>query len=162
MPEATINGKRISFHQDDTILAAARRSGIDIPTLCHVEGLRPEGGCRLCLVDVKQLGLKAACHTPISPDSVIVTQTQELRQMRRWILELLLEQRNVSDVLSDSVFARLCHEHGINITTTDRRHFDGYLGFDPKACIVCRKCMVACDLIDCSAASAAFNGESSD
>ena len=64
-PTATIDGRPVDVRPGDTILTAAARLDIPIPTLCHVDGLAPEGGCRLCMVEVDDPDtLRPACHTP--------------------------------------------------------------------------------------------------
>ncbi|MCD8233044.1 MAG: 2Fe-2S iron-sulfur cluster-binding protein, partial [Cloacibacillus porcorum] len=66
MPEAVLNGKRVSFEPEMTILEAAARAGITIPTLCYHPALETFGGCRICLVEAKGFSkLLPACTTPI-------------------------------------------------------------------------------------------------
>ena len=89
---ATIDGRRIAVREDDTILSAARRAGIAIPTLCHVQGLAAEGGCRLCLVEVEGAGRpQAACHTPLEPGTEVRTHTPALSALRRNVLQLVVD-----------------------------------------------------------------------
>ena len=64
-PTITIDGKLLEFADGETILAVARRHGIDIPTLCHLKGVTPTGACRVCMVEVeKARSLQAACALP--------------------------------------------------------------------------------------------------
>ena len=92
---AWINDRMIEIREGETILEAARRLGVEIPTLCYTPGLTPEGGCRLCLVEVNRATRPvAACHTPIKPGMQISTHTPELESLRRDILSLYLEAHN--------------------------------------------------------------------
>ena len=85
---ATIDGKEVDVRRGETILAAARRVGIEIPTLCHSPHLRPEGGCRLCMVEVRGQRMQAACHTPLAAGVEISTATPRLESMRHDLLAL--------------------------------------------------------------------------
>jgi formate dehydrogenase major subunit len=96
MPEVaiTINGKELIGRTGQTILELSAENGIDIPNLCHDPRLVPTGSCRLCLVDVE--GQKApitACTSKIEPGMVVQTETDEIRAIRKTILELLFYER---------------------------------------------------------------------
>ncbi len=91
MPEAVINGRKVSFERGMTILEAARRADIYIPTLCYHPALEPFGSCRLCLVEVKGFArLIPACTTPLSEEMEITTESPRLRETRRAVVELML------------------------------------------------------------------------
>lgn len=88
-----IDGKNINASEGSTVLETAQKAGIYIPTLCNLENLQPFGGCRLCIVEIKNMrGYPTACTTPVSPDMEIVTSTPELQALRREILELILSE----------------------------------------------------------------------
>ncbi|MBN1806165.1 MAG: formate dehydrogenase subunit alpha [Sedimentisphaerales bacterium] len=92
MPEVviTINGKNLTGRTGQTILELADENGIEIPNLCHDRRLIPTGSCRLCIVDVEgQRGPVTACTTRIQPGMVVQTETDEIRAIRKTILELL-------------------------------------------------------------------------
>ena len=90
-----INGNRLTVQPDETILETARRSGIDIPTLCHLKGAIPTGACRICVVEVeKARSLMPACTTPSQPGMVVHTESPEVVNSRRMTLELLLSSGN--------------------------------------------------------------------
>ena len=90
---ATIDQQEVKVRKGETILEAARNTGIYVPTLCHLEKLESFGGCRLCLVQVKQMkGFPSACTTPIEPGMDIITKTPELQKLRREILEFTLSE----------------------------------------------------------------------
>ncbi|GAH75356.1 unnamed protein product, partial [marine sediment metagenome] len=72
----TINGSQVSGREGMTILEVAKENGIDIPTLCYIEGLPPVGACRLCVVEVEgSRTLVGSCHTPITEGMVIYTHS---------------------------------------------------------------------------------------
>jgi NADH dehydrogenase/NADH:ubiquinone oxidoreductase subunit G len=88
-----INGKTVSFSPGETILDVARRSGIYIPTLCARADLPSTGACRLCIVKVKGVrGYVASCTTPATANMVVTTNSDEIEQLRRGILELILSE----------------------------------------------------------------------
>ncbi len=88
---AVINGRQVSFEPGQTILEAARANGIDIPTMCHLEGCTPTGACRICVVEIKGArSLVASCALPIEPGMEIQTESEMVRTSRRMTIELLL------------------------------------------------------------------------
>jgi len=156
--QARINGQTVEIMEGETILQTARRAGVEIPTLCYAPGLVPEGGCRLCLVEVSQAPRPlGACHTPIRPGMDIVTHSPKLESMRREILALYLEldeQRQFQRDSHDSPFTELLTRYGLRARMADpapsgecidRSHT--YLRFDPRLCISCRRCLNACEQI---------------
>lgn len=95
MINATINGHSVSAPSDSTILQVAEQEGIFIPTLCHDQRLKPYGGCRVCQVELKMAGhdksiMTAACTQPLNEGDIIYTDTAEVIESRRFILQLLL------------------------------------------------------------------------
>lgn len=90
---ATIDTLEVQVSEGTTILQAAGKAGIYIPSLCHLDCLPDYGGCRLCMVAVKNMrGFPTACTTPVAEGMQISTRTDELQQLRREILELLLSE----------------------------------------------------------------------
>lgn len=91
MPEIIIDGKPTRVKSGETILRAANRLGIYIPTLCWDERLRPSGACRMCVVEVEgSHKLVAACHTPARDGMVISTASERVHESRKLNVELLL------------------------------------------------------------------------
>lgn len=87
----TIDGRTVSVDPGTSVLEAARRLGITIPTLCHVEGLEPVAACFLCCVQVEgKRTLSPSCALPAADGMVVVTQSDDIRAARRTALELLL------------------------------------------------------------------------
>ncbi|MCK5137992.1 MAG: molybdopterin-dependent oxidoreductase [Bacteroidales bacterium] len=90
---ATIDGQTVKVREGITILEAARKADIYIPTLCHLENLDSYGGCRLCVVTVKHMkGFPTACTTPLEPGMEVMTRTPELQKLRKEILEFTLSE----------------------------------------------------------------------
>jgi formate dehydrogenase alpha subunit len=154
---ATINGNAVDIHRGDTIFSAAARAGIDIPTLCHADGLEPEGGCRMCLVEIDGQRPQASCHTPISPGMVIHTATPRLHELRRALLELTISSLPAGTCEPDehgTAFQRLlaAYEvtsspfgHHATARALDESH--PYMRFDRDRCITCRLCLNACEQV---------------
>ncbi|MFX1494526.1 MAG: molybdopterin-dependent oxidoreductase, partial [Promethearchaeota archaeon] len=98
-----IDDQIVEFSQGQTILQVAENAGIYIPTLCYIKDLKPYGGCRLCTVRV--LGdtkpLVTACSTPATQDMEIITKDDELQELRRDILKLLLSEHPSSCIICD-------------------------------------------------------------
>lgn len=88
----TIDGRTVEAREGATVLDAARAAGIEIPTLCHLEGVSPFGACRLCVVEVRRGGrtrVVASCVYPVEDGLVVETETDRIARHRRIILELL-------------------------------------------------------------------------
>ena len=157
----TLNGQNIQAEPGETVLQAARRSGIQIPTLCDHPQLTPYGGCRLCVVEVKGLRVPmASCTLPVSQDMVVESDTPALRQSRQVILSLLFSERNhfcpfcqVSGtaVTSDCELQQAAYHQEMthwpmqpqwNNFVVDTSH--PYFILDNNRCILCRRCVRAC------------------
>ena len=90
-----INGNELSFEPGETILDAAKRGHIDIPTLCHLKGATPTGACRICVVEVEGARtLLPACSTPAAANMVVRTESPEVVASRKEILRLMLSSGN--------------------------------------------------------------------
>jgi formate dehydrogenase major subunit len=90
-----INGRETVFTAGQTILEAARDSGIRIPTLCHLKGATPTGACRICVVEVRDARtLPAACSTPAVEGMVVLTDSPKVVKARKMVLELMLSSGN--------------------------------------------------------------------
>ena len=151
---ARLDGRQVAFTPGETILAAAGRAGIDIPTLCHREGLTPEGGCRLCLVEVSGASRpQAACHTVLADGAEVVTDTPALRALRRDVLALEVAAHPPGALAGRGEVAVLARSLGVETGTggggrqgpVDDSH--PYLLFRPDACVTCRRCVRACEEI---------------
>ena len=91
----TIDGRRLEFETEETIVDVARRNGIFIPTLCHIKGARPTGACRICVVEVEGArALLPACATPAAPKMVVHSHSPSVIEARKTIIALLLQSGN--------------------------------------------------------------------
>jgi len=157
MIEITVNNRTISTPEDTTILAAAAREGIKIPTLCFLEGYPPLGACRVCLVEVEGMKtLSAACSTPVTSGMKIFTNSPRVRRARRSVVELLLSEHEgdckYCSRADDCELRRLAYELEI-----ETQHFEGErtdtridsstpaLIRDSGKCIKCRRCVSVCN-----------------
>ena len=134
MPEllqGLIDGRKVAVPRETTILAAARSAGLSIPTLCHHEGLPPDGNCRLCLVEMGGR-LVASCLYPLRDGGFdILTQSPEVRSARRFILSLFLRRAPLAPRL-----LALAEEYQAGPAPP----FAG----EPDGCIRCGLCVRAC------------------
>ncbi len=90
-----IDEQEVSATRGQTILEVAKENGIEIPTLCHLDGLRDVGACRLCMVEIKGSNkLMPACVTAVFEGMEVTTQSERLNRHRRMILEMLFAERN--------------------------------------------------------------------
>jgi bidirectional [NiFe] hydrogenase diaphorase subunit len=99
-----MNGLEVQAEEGSTVLETARFYGLEIPTLCHNDGLTPFGGCRLCVVEIGE-GLRtklvSACTYPVEPGLVVRTDSVRVWKARRMMIELMLAMAPGSKVLQD-------------------------------------------------------------
>ncbi|MEM4258423.1 MAG: 2Fe-2S iron-sulfur cluster-binding protein [Candidatus Thermoplasmatota archaeon] len=89
----TIDGKTIQIEEGKTVLHAAQKAGIEIPTLCHHDQLEPYGACRLCMVEIEKNNRKklvASCCYPVENGLIVRTKTDSVDKIRKMLIELLL------------------------------------------------------------------------
>ena len=155
--QLTINGRILEAQEGVTIVEAASAHGISIPTLCHRQNLRPVGSCRLCLVEVgSPASLATACTLQVREGLVVQTETPRLVEMRRAILELLLEDYADAGYAAgdreDTEFERWLKHYGIQRRPGQppRLRFpvnadpNPVLWVDMNKCILCTRCVRAC------------------
>lgn len=161
MIHLTIDHLPVEVEEGTTILQAARKLGISIPTLCHMEGLFPDGSCRICIVEVANAGrtqLVASCSMPCREGDVILTRSQAVIHSRRKILDLLLSNHRVHcfscPANGDCRLQDLCYEYGVSETsfsgqTTPAEIDDSnpFFTYDPSLCILCHRCVNTCTQI---------------
>ena len=120
MVHLTIDGVPVSVEEGTTVLKAAHAAGIKIPTLCWLKDINEIGACRMCVVDVGARSLAAACVMPVSEGMVVKTNTPQVRQARRAVLELILsnhERKCLSCVRSQNCELQdLAKELGVDET----------------------------------------------
>lgn len=152
-----INGMPCTVPAEYTVLEAAREAGIDIPTLCYLKDVNQIGACRMCMVEVKGArSLVAACVYPVNEGMEVFTNTPKVQKSRKMTLEMLLsvhDKKCLSCKRSGNCeFQKLCNEMGIE----DEHTYDGsipagkkdystlHLVRDNAKCILCRRCVAAC------------------
>jgi CRP-like cAMP-binding protein/NAD-dependent dihydropyrimidine dehydrogenase PreA subunit/ferredoxin len=152
----TIDGREVAVEPGTTIFDAARRVGIDIPTLCHAQHQTPVGVCRVCTVEVKDHRvLAASCVRPVEADMVVATDSPGVRQARRTLAELLLADHPSpcarQRVTADCELERLGQAYGVGAPrfgarTWPRGQDDSslFIAVDHTACILCDRCIRGC------------------
>lgn len=153
----TIDGREVQAPAGSTILEAAKLAGIKIPTLCYHPELRPEGACRICVVEVeKAKSLVASCVYPVSEGMVVKTNTPRVRKARRMVVELMLAN-HPADCLTcernnNCELQKIAHDLGVREIRFDgeRRSWEKdysspALVRDPNKCILCGRCVRVCN-----------------
>lgn len=157
MVNIKINNMPLSVPKGISILEAARTAGIEIPTLCYLKKINEIGACRICMVEVKGArSLVTACVYPVNEGMEIFTNTERVRKSRKMTLELILsthDRKCLSCIRSGTCeLQQLCKEFGVD----DEGRFDGanpvheyddsaiHMIRDNGKCILCRRCVAAC------------------
>jgi bidirectional [NiFe] hydrogenase diaphorase subunit len=162
MPVKTlkINDIDLAIEEGTTILDAAKEAGIKIPTLCHLEGVSDVGACRLCLVEVAGINkLLPACVTEVVEDMEVKTNSPQLQEYRKMVLELLFAEGNhvcaVCVVNGNCELQDAAIEVGMDHTRFTYRFPEREVdishpqfGIDHNRCILCTRCVRICDEIE--------------
>ncbi len=157
-----IDGRHIDVPQGVSVMRAAALAGTDIPKLCATDSLDAFGSCRLCLVEIDgRKGTPASCTTPVEAGMSIATQTPRLERIRRGVMELYISDHPL-DCLTcatngDCELQDRAGEVGLREVRygyEGEGHLDAekdisnpYFDFDPAKCIVCSRCVRACEEI---------------
>jgi bidirectional [NiFe] hydrogenase diaphorase subunit len=129
----TIENKQVTVSEGVTVLEAARQAGIEIPTLCDHEKLKPYTACRLCMVEIESRGRKSldtACSYPVAAGITVKTRSENIDKIRKTILELMLAHAPDAPILLD--YAK---EYGANKDRFEKQ---------PSFCILCGLCVRYC------------------
>jgi len=157
MSRLTINGRECEAKPGATILDAARAAGIDVPTLCWYPKLPTVGNCRICLVSVEgNAKLVASCATQAADGMVVQTESQAAVKNRQGVLSLLLERYPVESIPADhgrNEFETLVHRYDVArkrsgenpLRSGDERPTDPIITHDMSTCILCTRCVRACE-----------------
>ncbi|WP_017904899.1 formate dehydrogenase subunit alpha [Pseudomonas asplenii] len=155
-----IDGQSISVPEGTSVMRAAAMLGTSIPKLCATDSLEPFGSCRMCLVEIDGMrGYPASCTTPVSEGMVVHTQTPKLATLRRNVMELYISDHPL-DCLTCSANGncelqtvagqvglrevRYGYE-GDNHLADKKDTSNPYFDYDPSKCIVCNRCVRACE-----------------
>jgi len=167
----TIDGQSITVPEGTSIMRAAMEAGTQIPKLCATDMVDAFGSCRLCLVEIEgRAGTPASCTTPVMPGLVVHTQTERLKQLRRGVMELYISDHpldcltcaangdcelqdmagavGLRDVRygyegENHVFAKT--NGSDNTAWMAKDESNPYFTYDPSKCIVCSRCVRACE-----------------
>jgi formate dehydrogenase major subunit len=163
MVTLTIDGQQVEVPQGTSLMRAAVDAGVQVPKLCATDSLEPFGSCRLCLVEIEgRKGTPASCTTPAEAGMVVHTQTPRLQQLRKGVMELYISDHPL-DCLTCSANGNceLQTQAGVvglrNVrygtgAAVGEHHCDlpkdesnPYFTYDPSKCIVCNRCVRACE-----------------
>src|SRR5580692_387564 len=160
MVSLTIDGQSVSVPAGTSVMAAAASLGTKIPKLCATDMLEAFGSCRLCLVEIEgRKGTPASCTTPVEPGMKVKTQTPRLASLRRGVMELYISDHpldcltcsaNGDCELQDMAGAVGLREvrygyDGANHLDAVKDESNPYFTFDASKCIVCSRCVRACE-----------------
>jgi bidirectional [NiFe] hydrogenase diaphorase subunit len=155
-----IDGEEVSALRGQTILEVARENGINIPTLCHLDGLSDVGACRMCLVEIKGSNkLLPACVATVFEGMEVTTKSERLQKHRRTILEMLFAERNhicsVCVSNGNCELQALGQEQGLTHIRLPYRNPElpvdashERFTVDHNRCILCTRCVRACAEIE--------------
>jgi formate dehydrogenase major subunit len=155
-----VDGKQISVPEGTSVMRAAMEAGVEIPKLCATDMLDAFGSCRLCLIEIEgRAGTPASCTTPVAEAMVVRTKSKQLDRIRRGVMELYVSDHPVGSLdrakYPDVDLLETAEAVGLEEV---RYGFDGarhrnpgiddsnpYFTFDPAKCIVCSRCVRACE-----------------
>jgi formate dehydrogenase major subunit len=154
----TIDGAEVTVPAGTSVMRAAAAAGGAIPKLCATDTLKAFGSCRVCLVEIEgQRGFPASCTTLVAPGMKVKTESDRLKKLRQGVLELYLSDHPEADAAGQRSELRQVASK-LGMATTTRYGKDGethlsackdesnpYFTFDPAACIVCSRCVRACN-----------------
>ena len=158
MIDVKINGIAVSVPKGSTVLEAARKAGVEIPTLCFMKDKNEIGACRVCMVEVNEgrgFRLVTACVYPASDGMEVITNSEKVQKSRKTTLELILSTHDKKCLSckrsTNCELQKLCRDYGV-----DEGAFEGFkpvyeldlstphLVRDNNKCILCRRCVAAC------------------
>src|SRR5690606_6543013 len=166
----TIDGAPVTVPEGTSVMRAAMEAGVEIPKLCAIDMLDAFGSCRVCLVEIEgRGGTPASCTTPVAEGMAVTTQSERLERLRRGVMELYLSDhpagRGEEAGTGASEFDRLAAgmglresrydrdgrnhvapgEGSLNVDYLARDASNPYFEYDPAQCIVCSRCVRACE-----------------
>lgn len=152
----TINGKELETEKGTTVLQAAKQIGIDIPTLCFLKDINQAGECRICIVEIEgRRGFVPSCRTIVEEGMKVTTDTTELHEARKTILDLILSAHN-RDCLTcvrngNCELQTLADQFGVTEIQYEGQkekafidEFSPSIVRDNSKCIMCKRCVATC------------------
>ena len=156
----TIDGRAVTVAAGTSVLRAAAELGIKVPKLCATDSLQAFGSCRMCMVAIDgRKGYPASCTTPVEPGMVVRTQTDEVARLRRNVMELYISDHpldcltcaangncELQDTAGEVGLRAVRYGYaGANHLSAEKDTSNPYFTFDPAKCIVCSRCVRACE-----------------
>jgi formate dehydrogenase major subunit len=156
----TIDGRAVTVPEGTSIMRAAMEMGTQIPKLCATDMVEAFGSCRLCLVEIEgRGGTPASCTTPVAPGMVVRTQTDRLKRLRKGVMELYISDHPLDCLTCAANGDCELQDMAGAVGLRDVRYgYDGakhpdpgkdesnpYFTYDPSKCIVCSRCVRACE-----------------
>ncbi len=158
--DLTIDDREVIVPEGTTILEAAKCVGIEIPNLCYDSRLEPVGTCRLCVVQITgRAGLTISCNTPVTEGMKVCTENEEIAEIRKTILELILSEHRVACTSCDMDGACKLQDYAYRYQADEERFGlperrpvkpnyttnNEAILYDPGKCIVCGLCVRYCE-----------------
>ena len=158
--QLTVDGISVSVPAGTSVMRAAALAGVDIPKLCATDRLDAFGSCRLCLVEIGgRRGTPASCTTPVAEGMSVTTQTPKLERLRRGVMELYISDHpldcltcpangdcELQDMAGDVGLREVRYGYaGENHLDLKKDTSNPYFTFDSSKCIVCSRCVRACE-----------------
>ncbi len=154
-PTITVDGRAVELDGERNLLEVIRKAGIELPTFCYHSDLSVYGACRLCLVDVEGRGLCGSCSTPAEPGMSIRTGTEEIREIRKITVELLLANHHQACPTCPKTHNCQLQELSRKLGVEEVRFRSTHqpvpvdkscpsLVRDPNKCVLCGDCVRAC------------------
>src|SRR5215510_12471381 len=156
-----VDGVRVTVPEGTSVMQAAMLAGTKVPKLCATDSVEPFGSCRLCLVEIEgRRGYPASCTTPVEPGMKVRTQSDKLSSLRRGVMELYISDHpldcltcpaNGNCELQDMAGVvglrevRYGYEGESHIHNQKKDESNPYFTYDPSKCIVCSRCVRACE-----------------
>jgi formate dehydrogenase major subunit len=154
-----INGETVSAPAGTSIMRAAAEAGIPIPKLCSTDTLDAFGSCRMCLVQIDgKPGFVSSCTQPVQQDLRVVTQNDDIARLRRGVMELYISDHpldcltcaangdcELQDVAGQVGLRDVRYAGGSNHASDPIDESNPYFTYDPSKCIVCSRCVRACE-----------------
>lgn len=159
MINLVIDGQKVSVPKETTIMQAAEKIGVHIPRLCYHPDLSLAGSCRVCIVDVKDMGFyMTACSSTVWEGMIVETNSPAIRQARRDIIELLLDNHpkdcQTCERNGNCELQNLAYSHGVRqrLFEGERKNFDEDSSSvsvvrNPNKCVLCGRCVRVCSEI---------------
>ena len=155
-----IDGKPVTVPAGTSVMRAAAEAGVQVPKLCASDNLEPFGSCRLCLIEIEgRRGTPASCTTPVEQGMKIRTQSPKLAKLRLGVMELYASdyprEMLEASAHANTEFQQMAAAVGLrevrygysgkNHQRADKDESNPYFAFDPAKCILCSRCVRACD-----------------